>query len=850
MATQTNGDIHFKFEFIPQGATVSALSQYPSSRPSKNKIFLDVGNDLTKGIIDHHQIEIDRILQTEDNTKIFKCVTGLVAMHKNYILDNISDDAKEVTIVVHENPDFDCFASAYLVKYLIENRDNPELPLHYEKIIEYAEKVDTGQMKLVGDNYKTPFAIACAIGEDREFHNSAEKHNYIMDKGLELIKYMIGKLEKERHISLYESGFIYENSYFKEELEFLKHDKEKYKEDIKNSSTFQIKLQKCNDENSLVKVDAIAFNRIPQCILHKYWARSDFNSPSKKGYILTIIPSEPTKIEDRKNLSDNDIKEYNKIFKSKNIELTSTIISVQPYSNVCIKKLGKNLELAELKKENKVFENDDLIKKWRRRGIEKEYRYSEEWCINGDPWYDGRGHEYTIVDSPHTNSLLTIDEIINIVIDSTKPVVEKSKFRFIFPFYYKNGKFDKLTDVLVKSVFYEKIILNRNNYERNFFSTERMNYFIPYVQEYLYSNDCIESKNKASAHFKIKREAYIKLDKDYKFNGISQNKDEGNYKVMTPYISLFRYGVGFIIFDIDINAVEEKDLLFKNVLTLNETICEEYKKIGYYFLENLKTRKIFKSKDLILEFDKGIIYEALIIKASTFYESERKEMTYKLCNILKVDDNYFDCPYIHRITGNMILSFGEHASYGFSKNGQVLLLTNNGKDYRVKREIKKLYGEDFFGIHFDIFLLALQQRLTLLRFSNELIVCEKKDYKKGISSLRANLIDCITQGWFSQITNNELGMELYKAFNRNFENEILYEEVSEQVKALDEYNESKFTKKMNVVSAVFFPILTISAMFEMGIIKINPLINGASEWNWGFVLLIWILFARLIYKFR
>jgi hypothetical protein len=33
---------------------------------------------------------------------------------------------------------------------------------------------------------------------------------------------------------------------------------------------------------------------------------------------------------------------------------------------------------------------------------------------NADPWYDGRAHSYTIVDSPRAGTVLTADEIESI----------------------------------------------------------------------------------------------------------------------------------------------------------------------------------------------------------------------------------------------------------------------------------------------------------------------------------------------------------------------------------------------------------------------------------------------------
>ena len=36
---------------------------------------------------------------------------------------------------------------------------------------------------------------------------------------------------------------------------------------------------------------------------------------------------------------------------------------------------------------------------------------------NSDPWYDGRGHRYTIVDSPNEGTVLTAEEIERIFLE-------------------------------------------------------------------------------------------------------------------------------------------------------------------------------------------------------------------------------------------------------------------------------------------------------------------------------------------------------------------------------------------------------------------------------------------------
>ena len=88
------------------------------------------------------------------------------------------------------------------------------------------------------------------------------------------------------------------------------------------------------------------------------------------------------------------------------------VISVNPMKNfnVCLVGLGKLLEEAECKKEKEIFGDNHTI--WRNIDIvRKEINYAK----NCDPWYDGYNKMYTIVVSPRKGSLLTLDEIKEIV---------------------------------------------------------------------------------------------------------------------------------------------------------------------------------------------------------------------------------------------------------------------------------------------------------------------------------------------------------------------------------------------------------------------------------------------------
>jgi hypothetical protein len=67
--------------------------------------------------------------------------------------------------------------------------------------------------------------------------------------------------------------------------------------------------------------------------------------------------------------------------------------------------LGRALEKAEDKKRRQMNKVRDAVPR----------RFED--VNNSDPWYDGRSpiHAYTIVDSPHAGTVLTLEEVIKIL---------------------------------------------------------------------------------------------------------------------------------------------------------------------------------------------------------------------------------------------------------------------------------------------------------------------------------------------------------------------------------------------------------------------------------------------------
>jgi hypothetical protein len=122
-----------------------------------------------------------------------------------------------------------------------------------------------------------------------------------------------------------------------------------------------------------------------RCIFFKDWARTDrAGSPGGRGFAaLCVFCSEGPRQPPR------------------------AILSVSPDSKASLRGLGGLLDRAEAERRRAVFGVDDRVAE----PATGQRRLPRPGYDNADPWYDGRAHRYTIVDSPRSGTLLTAEEI-------------------------------------------------------------------------------------------------------------------------------------------------------------------------------------------------------------------------------------------------------------------------------------------------------------------------------------------------------------------------------------------------------------------------------------------------------
>lgn len=305
------------YSFITPGTTIE--------NSTDSKLYLDVGNSLQLGIIDHHH------LRTQQSA------THLVYDHPEHIPPEIDE------IVLHNSPDLDCIAASYLAVHYLEKK---VFPPYSKELVEFLDKSDFGKPIENIINLASLFTIIKSTCQD---------NIEIVDKGQQLID----DLASYR----FDSGNIPEK--YLPLKDIIEEDYKLYKDQFDCFTTTNYNLPLKLDHTQYQKTKCLIMDQ-PQARLFKDWARSD-------GYEMLIVQW-PKK---------------------------RTVISVKADGLVNLLGMGDRLNKAEKQKSKEL---NISIDEPNRPGYDMR-----------DPWYDGRAHDYTIIDTPRAGTCLEFEEILYIL---------------------------------------------------------------------------------------------------------------------------------------------------------------------------------------------------------------------------------------------------------------------------------------------------------------------------------------------------------------------------------------------------------------------------------------------------
>lgn len=370
---------HIRFLFVGYG------EHAPAQAAQRDRLFLDVGNDLRAGVIDHHH---QMALSGSTASLVLhrpELVAGAVNPRRR------PDDA--FTLVLHEQPDLDGLAAAFLsIAYLCTGT----FPPGSEALARYVDKVDEGSL---GMTLANPFSLYAAFKSisnrllRRSWSSNQERWQESVRLGLAVVEFATAAVASQGVAVTEVDAFECPGLFGPEDRGDVLKDVDRYHAKLKDPHcrARRGRLRLPGQLGGTLEVESLRVRDVQnvddpnRCMFFKDWARSDTkHSPNGKGFeALSVFMSEgPSHVR-------------------------RCILSVKPDSGASLCGLGQLLDEAEAEKRRQVFGVDDRVTD-PSTGAAKVPRPGYG---NADPWYDGRAQGYTIVDAPRGGTFLTADEI-------------------------------------------------------------------------------------------------------------------------------------------------------------------------------------------------------------------------------------------------------------------------------------------------------------------------------------------------------------------------------------------------------------------------------------------------------
>jgi len=390
-------DSQIAYRFVRMG------QEAPEKLPP-GEIWVDVGGRADSQVLDHHREE-----------SRFRSAAELLVDRAGEVQARLGS-AEKITVVTHEMPDLDAIGSAWLAGRIIRREMEDAGWEAVRTLVGAISDNDQGICLGAAERW-WPVVFRIRLNSDlrRQQKDSLQR----LRRGLELVEETFRLLEKGKTLEQAAESLIDRDT-----RRYLIRARADYDHDLQHSLSFQVELEIAEDvigeeeegyaHTRTALVDALYLPN-PRCVLFKEMARTDQkNSTMGHGFPLLVVSRPLSDIEPGELLPKCSPWRF--------------IISVDPLTGLQLPGLGARLEEAEKEKDRKGLGlrcHGEIIAERKLLG-KGEGRFGLRVA---SPWYDGRGHGYTIIDSPsfelngrrHCGSSLTYNEVLEIVWNHGSP---------------------------------------------------------------------------------------------------------------------------------------------------------------------------------------------------------------------------------------------------------------------------------------------------------------------------------------------------------------------------------------------------------------------------------------------
>lgn len=363
--------------------------------PVDRALVLDVGGDARTGIVDHHHDRPD---------VLGACAASLVLEHPEWVLDHFQSPDGSANLwspppefILHRDPDLDCCSAAWIAQALLEATPASGLhpvaglPAGVHRFAEMVRQVDQGRMDLPPRPETCPYMLFTALAHraaDDALHGpdgARGRNRLILARAMHFVDHLIRVLTDEPDLDPWRA-FHAPDHPFQAEAAMVLADWQTYRSDLERSLRYRVRLPVAAQPES--RVDTLLVRVLtPASRMFKSWTRAEGSAMQHVTY--DPLPSP--------------------VLQGSGHHLRRHVISVDPSCGAWLPTLGARLQEEENGARERVFHETGLdvrLKGKPRKGY-----------ASPDPWYDGRGHGYTIVDAPNSGSILTADQVHDVLVE-------------------------------------------------------------------------------------------------------------------------------------------------------------------------------------------------------------------------------------------------------------------------------------------------------------------------------------------------------------------------------------------------------------------------------------------------
>lgn len=716
--------------FIKMGATAT---------PAKGKLYLDTGNMLAVGIIDHHQMSRET------------CTTRLVLDHRELYMDFLSG-AEQVEVVLHEYPCFDCIVAVFVVDALLNKRAVSEEVL--QQLADYTLEIDMGRIEEPVIESPSLYYIlmtqldllAKKSGMDlfpRDSSASAQHPVFhaMVKRGLETIGHFVALVQSGTLGSFRGNGVCLEDSFFNQERQYLKDDYDKYIADLNDYTKVNFIATRALLKNINISetADALVY-RNPSCNFFKIWARHDrVNAPSGAGFHVLLV-----------------------IWCNGNTQSKRYVMSTEPTGRYCLRFLGDVLNFHE--------------KRARSIAGRPQQGNNRPGYDLPDPWYDGRSHNHTIVDTPHDGTALSEDEIISLFSNFyTEHIflntnLKTSRINVIIPLKIPDShKFNPTT--ITDAGFQSDVFVSN---ERYFFRSAFTAMFYPH--------DC----KLGDFTKKVNEQRHIIFTQGSLSSGFDIQITEHN---IAFFKNLMLYAVQLQLEETNLYTVQSLVRFLSSLDVQGKPLDELSEQYPYLFagIQGLHPEFLPVLANLF-------VHASLM--SDNFHSFRETQFSTQIINSFLAGE---ETSIPLRLHTNELIKFTNYYYVGI--NNRIYLSLQNIYDPRLSQPaVRDLFEFDQRN-YFHIFLFALLRRTALDEFTDRFsrldLINMNRVVEKKSRELLADVLDYINTIHLLEITNDQNGMLVFKKMLDVNAIPESFDEMHTSLRQLINYNEQRLQRKQN-----------------------------------------------------